>query len=177
MNPTASSPSSSGSDSSDREIVLSREFAAPRALVWQALTDPQHVVHWWGPHGFRTEIEEMDFRVGGAWKHTMIGPDGVRYPNKSIFREIVPEERVVYSHGGGREDGEGPGATFVATWSFEALGPKLTKLTLRMVFPSAEARDAVVREYGAIEGGKQTLARLADHLVQMEMADDSRTLR
>lgn len=146
----------------EREIKLVREFAAPRDLVWEAMTDPQHVVNWWGPRGFRTEIDRMDLRVGGTWKHTMIGPDGVRYPNKSTFREVVRPERIVYAHGGGREDG--PGASFVATWLFEALAADRTRVTIRMVFPTSEARDFVIREFGAIEGGKQTLERLGEHL-------------
>jgi uncharacterized protein YndB with AHSA1/START domain len=154
-------------NASDREIVITRTFAAPRELVWRAMTDPQHVVHWWGPRGFSTTIEEMDFRVGGVWKHVMQGPDGAKYPNKSIFKEIAVPEKIVFSHGGGREDGAVPGANFVATWTFEALAPNQTKLTLRNVFPTAAARDFVVKEYGAIEGGKQTLERLSEHLPKM----------
>ena len=76
----------------DREIVLSRVFDAPRELVWQAMADPKHVVQWWGPRGFSTTIKKMDFRVGGVWEHTMHGPDGVNFPNKSVFKEIV--ERI-----------------------------------------------------------------------------------
>ncbi len=147
---------------SDREIVLSRDFDAPRELVWRAFTEPEQIVRWWGPNGFRTTMKKWDFRVGGEWSHTMHGPDGTDYPNYSKFREIVPQERIAYVHGGGRADG--PGAQFEASWTFEALGPKRTRVTGRMVFPTAQARDTVVREYGAIEGGKQTLARLAAHL-------------
>jgi uncharacterized protein YndB with AHSA1/START domain len=149
----------------DREIVITRVFDAPRELVWQAMTDPQQVVHWWGPRGFTTTIETMDVRPGGAWKHTMHGPDGVNYPNKSIFQEVVRPERIVFSHGGGREGG--PGAHFVATWTFDAEGAGRTRVTIRMVFPSAKDRDFVVKEFGAIEGGKQTLERLAEHLPAM----------
>ena len=147
------------------EIVVSRVLSAPRALVWQAMTDPQHVVKWWGPRGFSTTIKRMDFRVGGVWEHIMRGPDGVNYPNKSVFKEIVLQERIVYSHGGGREDG--PGVSFTATWTFEDVGPDQTRLTVRHVFPSAEMRDRIVREFGAIEGAKQTMARLAEHLPTM----------
>jgi len=150
---------------SANEIVLSRVFAAPRELVWQAMTDPEHVVHWWGPNGFTTTIKRMDFRVGGVWKHVMHGPDGTDYPNSSVFREIVAPERVVYSHGGGKKGG--PGAHFVATWTFEAVDARTTRLTLRMVFDTPADRDVVVKEYGAIEGGKQTLQRLADYLPGM----------
>lgn len=148
--------------SSDREIVITRDFVAPRELVWEAMTDPQHVVNWWGPRGFSTTIKTMDVRPGGVWQHTMHGPDGTNYPNKSVFKEVVRPERIVYSHGGGREDG--PGASFVATWTFEALAADRTRVTIRMVFPSAEQRELVVREFGAIEGGRQTLERLGEHL-------------
>ena len=157
-----------GDDASDREIVLSRVFHASRELVWEAWTNPAQIVKWWGPRGFSTTIKRMDFRVGGEWTHTMHGPDGTNYPNKSIFKEIVPLERITYSHGGGRENGDGPGATFTATWTFESEGPEKTRLTLRMVFPSKEARDTVVRAYGAVEGGKQTLERLGDQLGLMQ---------
>lgn len=155
-------------DTSDREIIISRVVDAPRELVWQAWTDPQHVVHWWGPRGFSTTIKKMDFRIGGVWEHVMRGPDGVNYPNKSTFQDIVPLERIVYSHGGGREGG--PGATFLATWTFETVAPGQTRLTGRMVFPSAEARDFVAREFGAVEGGKQTLERLTEYLPGMAAA-------
>jgi len=155
--PAASTP--------DREIVLTRVLHAPRELVWQAWTEPQHVTNWWGPRGFSTTIKKMDFRVGGVWEHVMHGPDGVNYPNKSIFKEIVPFERITYSHGGGRETG--PGATFTATWTFETVEGNKTRLTGRMVFPSAEARDFVVREFGAIEGGKQTLERASEYVAGM----------
>jgi uncharacterized protein YndB with AHSA1/START domain len=154
---------------SDREIVISRVVDAPRELVWQAWTDPQHVVRWWGPRGFSTTIKKMDFRIGGVWEHVMRGPDGVNYPNKSTFKDIVPNERIVYSHGGGRE--KGPGATFEATWTFETVESGKTRLTGRMGFPSAEARDFVAREFGAVEGGKQTLERLSEHLPAMQMRE------
>ncbi len=153
-------------NTSDREIVLTRVLHAPRELVWQAWTDPKHVTHWWGPRGFTTTIKKMDFRVGGSWEHVMHGPDGANYPNKSTFKEIVPLERITYSHGGGRETG--PGATFVATWTFETVEGNKTRLTGRMVFPSAEARDFVAREFGAVEGGRQTLERASEYVALLQ---------
>jgi uncharacterized protein YndB with AHSA1/START domain len=149
----------------DREIVISREFAAPRELVWEAMTNPKHVVNWWGPRGFSTTIEEMDFRVGGVWKHVMRGPDGVKYPNKSIFKEIVKPERIVFSHGGKRENG--PGVSFESRWTFDLIEINKTKVSIRMVFPSAAERDFVVKEFGAIEGGRQTLEKLGEYLAKM----------
>jgi uncharacterized protein YndB with AHSA1/START domain len=147
----------------DREIILSRVFDAPRELVWEVWTNPEHIAKWWGPNGFSTTIHEMDVRPGGVWHHTMHGPDGTDYPNKSIFQEVVKPERIVFSHGGGEKGG--PGANFQASWTFDAQGDK-TRVTIRMVFPTAAERDQVVKHYNAIEGGKQTLAKLADYLPQ-----------
>ena len=152
-------------DYTGREFIITREFNAPRELVWEAWTNPKHVVNWWGPRGFSTTIETMDVRPGGVWKHVMRGPDGANYPNKSVFKEVVKPERIVFSHGGRRAGG--PGVSFVATWTFEALAADKTRVTMRSVFHSAEARDFVVKEFGAIEGGKQTLERLAEHLPKM----------
>lgn len=148
---------------SAREMTISRVFDAPRELVWEAWTNPEHVAQWWGPDGFTTTIKKMDFRVGGVWKLVMHGPDGRDYPNSSIFREIVVPERIVFSHGGGSKDG--PSSKFLATWTFEALGAQ-TKVTMRALFDTPEERDLIVRAYGAIEGGKQTLARLAEFLAK-----------
>ena len=161
---TSSAPGAAAS--SDREIVISRVFNAPRELVWRAWTEPELVAKWWGPRGFTTTIKKHEFRVGGVWEHTMHGPDGANYPNKSTFKEIVPFERVVYRHGGGRENG--PGATFLATWTFETVDGNKTRLTGRLQFGSAEERDFVVKEFGAIEGGKQTLERAAEQLASMQ---------
>ena len=146
----------------DREIVISRVFEAPRELVWEAWTNPKHVVNWWGPRGFSTTIKTMDVRPGGVWEHTMHGPDGANYPNKSVFVEVVKPERIVYKHGGHKEGG--PGVHFQSTWTFDALTPRQTRLTIRMVFATAAERDFVVKQFGAIEGGKQTLERLGEYL-------------
>jgi uncharacterized protein YndB with AHSA1/START domain len=147
-----------------REIFISREFNAPRELVWEAMTNPRHVVNWWGPRGFSTTIEEMDVQSGGVWKHVMRGPDGARYPNHSVFKEVVKPERIVFANGGKLEGG--PSVTFVATWSFDALAADRTRVSIRMVFPSADERDFVAKEFGAVEGAVQTLERMGEHLAR-----------
>ncbi len=154
-------------DTADREIVLSRVFDAPRDLVWQAITSFDHVAHWWGPIGFSTTIEEMDVRPGGVWRQVMHGPDGTDYPSRMVFTEVVRPERLSYTHTGGKKGA--PEAQFESTWLFEAQGEK-TRVTLRMVFPTAADRDLNEKTYHAIEGGNQTLARLAEHLPKMPSA-------
>jgi uncharacterized protein YndB with AHSA1/START domain len=144
---------------SDREIVITRVFDAPRELVFEAWTDPEQVVQWWGPHGFTTTIHEMDVRPGGVWLFTMHGPDGTDYGNRVVFVEVVKPERLVYDHG---PEGQSNIKPFYVTVTFDDEDGK-THLTLRMVFESAAERDRAV-EFGALEGGKQTLERLAQHL-------------
>jgi uncharacterized protein YndB with AHSA1/START domain len=152
----------------DRELVFMRVFDAPRRMVWEAWTDPKQVALWWGPKGFTTTIDEMDVRPGGVWKLVMHGPDGTDYPNKSIFTDVVPNERLRFRLSGGKQGG--PAAQFEMTATFEDDGDK-TRLTMRLVFASTEARYENVREYGSIEGARQTLERLAEHLSTMPFGE------
>ena len=159
-----SRPAASKTEASDREIVTTRVIDAPRERLFRAWTDPAQLPIWWGPNGFTTTTKACEVRPGGGWVYTMHGPDGKHYPNKSVFLEVVQPERIVYSHGW-----DAPGAfteMFQATWTFEAQGEK-TNITARSVFPSAEARDYVVKQFRADEGGQQNLARLAAYLPTM----------
>jgi len=147
----------------DREIVISRTVDAPRTLVWQSWTQPGQIEQWWGPNGFRTTTYERSVKVGGVWRFTMHGPDGTDFPNRIIYREIVKPERLVYDHD---DDQPSPSIAFQATITF-AEDSGRTRVTLRSAFPTVEARDAVIK-FGAIEGGNQTLARMAAHLAKMK---------
>ncbi len=158
------------SSTSDREVVLSRTFDAPRDLVFAAFTDPKHMGQWWGPTGFTTTTHSVDVRPGGEWRFTMHGPDGRDYPNRITYREIVRPERLAYSHGDDTDS-----IHFETVITFEVEAGNKTRLTMRSVFPTAEALDYVVREHGAIEGGKQHLERLAEHLATMPEFVISRT--
>lgn len=140
-------------EESEREVVLSRELPFARELVWRAMTEPEHQNRWWGPDGFRNEDVTMDFRVGGAWTFKMIAPDGTCFPNHAVFKEITPPAKLIFDHG------DGDRVWFEATILLEETA-KGTLVTLRHLFPSAESRDEVVSKYGAIEGGKQHLAKL-----------------
>lgn len=139
----------------DREIAATRVLDAPRELVFDMWTHPEHIGKWWGPNGFTTTTYEMDVRPGGVWRFVMHGPDGRDYQNKVIYREVVRPERLVYSHVSG--------PLFEATVTFDEERGK-TRLTVRMVFASAALRDKVAEEYGAVEGLHQTLSHLAEIL-------------
>lgn len=148
----------------DREIQLTRVFDAPRELVWKAWTELEHLSQWWGPQGFTTTTHSREFQPGGAWRYVMHGPDGHNYENVMTFQEIVAPERLVYKQGG---DADGEPVNFQVTVTFEKMGDKQTRLTMKSVFPSKAARDFVVTKYNAIEGGKQHLGRLGEHLQSM----------
>jgi len=141
----------------DREVIISRVFEAPREVVWEAWTNPKHIVHWWGPDGFTTTIERMDLRVGGEWRYMMVAPDGTRYPNHMVYKEVTRPSKLVSDHG----DGERVWFEFTVTLQEVDDG---TMVTIRHLFPSKASRDEVVEKYGAIEGGKQHLAKLEAYI-------------
>lgn len=149
----------------DRELLMIREFQAPRELVWEAWTNPDHIVHWWGPNGFTNTIHEMNVKPGGVWRYIMHGPDGTDYPNRITFREVVKPKLLTYRHGSDIENDPGE---FEVTVNFEAKG-NATELTMRMVFKTKEMRDFVVNKYGAIEGGNQTMNKLGEYLTRMNL--------
>src|ERR1700733_4326914 len=134
----------------DRELVVSRLFDAPRELVWAAWVETDQRAQWWGPVGFSTSTQKFDLRVGGVWQQIMRGPDGTEYPNECVFTEIIPQRSVAYDLRGGRKGS--PEVTHHSTWVFEREGNK-TRLSIHMVFPTAEARDTCIRDYKADEGG------------------------
>ena len=146
----------STSATADREIVVARTIEGPRPLVFEAYTDPKHLAHWWGPNGFTTTTRAFEFRPGGVRDFVMHGPDGTDYPNWIEWREIVPPERLVFLHGERRGDPQ----AFVSTVTLAERGGA-TEVTMRAIFQTRARRDEVVERYHAIEGGEQTLGRLA----------------
>lgn len=145
-----------------RTLVITRTFDAPRARVWEAWTNPEKIVQWWGPNGFTNTLHEMDVRAGGLWRHTMHGPDGTDYPNKVVYLEVEKPLRLVYSHGG---ECDASPCQFHVTVTFEETGTDKTTVTLCMLFETQEQRDETARK-GATEGAEQTFARLAQLLAE-----------
>ena len=145
-------------ESSDRELVLTRIFDAPRSLVFKAWTEPRHLARWWGPRGFSVVSCEMDPRTGGSYRFHMRGPDGTDHWPQGVFREIDEPERFVASWCWTDANGKPERPETVLTVTFEAVGEK-TKLTLHQaVFESVTARDT----HG--EGWNSTLDCLAEYL-------------
>jgi len=148
--------------SADREIVISRVIDAPRELVFAAFTEVRHLSRWWGPEGFITTTQAFEFRVGGEWVFVMRGPDGTDYPEWITWTEIVPPERIALLHGETRGD---PNA-FTAVLAFTPEGAA-TRIEMRTVFPTKALRDQAVEKYHAIEGGRQTLSKLAAYVTDL----------
>lgn len=147
-----------------RTLEVSRLINAPRELVFTVFSEPGHIDAWWGPNGFRNETHEMDFAVGGLWRYTMHGPDGKDWPNWIRYTLIEKPSRIAYQHGGEMSEP----AHFEGEIRFEEKD-RQTLVTLRLIFPSAQARDATLK-FGAVEGGQQTLARLGAYAEDMERA-------
>ncbi len=154
--------------SGDRDIVASRVFDAPRDKVFRLWTDPVHLARWWGPRGFEITTFSMDFKPGGSWQLVMHGPDGRDYVNHVTFLEIVPGERIVFKHGGGRQTEP---VNHTSRVSFESEGNK-TRVTMRMTFESGQQRDMVATEFGAVAGLDQTMDRLREQAGAVGTAEE-----
>ena len=153
-------------NTADREIIITRAFQAPRDLVFEAWTNPQHVIHWFGPDGFTNTIREMSVKPGGVWRFIMHGPDGTDYPNKIIFKQVVKPELLTFHHGWDVEDFYNDPRMFDVEVNFAEKG-NTTELTMKMIFKSKQVKDDVVEKYGAIEGNRQTMNRLENYLKTM----------
>jgi uncharacterized protein YndB with AHSA1/START domain len=124
------------------ELVITRTFDAPRDLVFKLWTDPEHLKHWGSPKELTVPVSESDIRPGGKYRVVMRAPDGSEYKLSGTYREIVPPERIVFTHAWDEDDGK-PGPETLVTVTFEDAGKDKTKLTLHQTgFASVESRDA-----------------------------------
>lgn len=140
-----------------RELRITKTFKAPIELLWEVWTDPNHIVNWWGPNGFTNTIHTMDFKEGGEWTLTMHGPDGTNYPNRSIFKEIIPHKKIVFEHFNPH---------FITTVLFEAKGAE-TYMDWSAIFDTAEMLDIVKKAHKADEGQRQNVEKLEAYLTKL----------
>lgn len=147
---------------SDREIVMTRVFDAPRPLVFEAYTNPTHIPKWWGRRHTTTTVDKMDVRPGGPWRFIEREADGREYAFSGEYREIVPPERLVSTF-----EFEGlPGHIVVDTAIFEERPGGKTRLTVTSLFASVEDRDGMLAS--GMEGGAiETWDRLAELLASV----------
>jgi uncharacterized protein YndB with AHSA1/START domain len=145
----------------DREIVMTREFAAPRRLVYDAFTKPELVKQWLlGPPGWSMPVCEIDLRVGGAYRYVWRHADGKEMGMGGVYREIVPHERILCTEL--FDEAWYPGESLITTTLVEQGGR--TTLTTTILYVSREARDGVLKS-GMERGVAASYDRLAELLV------------
>jgi uncharacterized protein YndB with AHSA1/START domain len=143
---------------SDRELVTTRVFDAPRRLVWDAWTNPEHVPQWMlGPSGWTMPVCEIDLRPGGAWHFVWRKSDGTEMEMRGVYREVTPPERLVAT--------ESWGGDWPETVNTLVLSEKdgQTTVTQTVLWPSKQARDRAF-ETGMKSGMTQSFDRLAEYL-------------
>jgi uncharacterized protein YndB with AHSA1/START domain len=145
---------------SDREIVVTREFNAPRRLVFEAWTKPEHLPNWMtGPPGWTMTVCEIDLRPGGAWRFAWRGDDGVEMEMTGVYKEVEAPERLIST--------ESWGADWPETINTLVLSERDGKTTAvnTVLYPSKEARDAALQT-GMKEGMNASFDRLAEYLIK-----------
>jgi uncharacterized protein YndB with AHSA1/START domain len=161
----ANSDSFKATTPSDREIVLTRLFDAPRRLVFEAMSKPEHVKRWWGILDDRYSVTtcEIDLRVGGRWRFVGRGPQG-EFAFHGVYREIAAPERVVFT-----EIFEPfPDVESIVTSVLTEEGDK-TRLTVTALYPSLEVRDSVVKS-GMARGASISYDRLEDLVKELQQS-------
>ncbi|HET6329432.1 MAG TPA: SRPBCC domain-containing protein [Holophagaceae bacterium] len=144
------------------EVSLTRDFDAPRAIVWKAWTDSARLAQWWGPHGFTNPVCELDLRPGGAILIHMRAPDGTVYPMTGILQELAEPERIIFTSAALGLDGK-PLFEVLNTITLAEEGGR-TKLMVHARVAEVSA-GALPYLAGMEVGWSQSLDRLEGHLV------------
>ena len=139
-------------------ITHTRILDAPRELVWEVWTNPEHIKEWWGPDGFTLTTKSMNVEPGNNWDFVMHGM-GRDWDNKIEYLEVKKPTLISYKHTGERDEDY----NFTVTITFEEVEER-TLLTMKSIFKSKEIIDELNRKVNAIEGGKQTLNRLEGYV-------------
>ncbi|MEM9358820.1 MAG: SRPBCC domain-containing protein [Pseudomonadota bacterium] len=139
------------------DLVFTREFRATVDEVYEAWTQPELLKEWWGPHGFSLTINEMSVEVGGTWDYVLHGPDGASYPNRAVFEEVLPLQRLVLWNEGGHPVTKHLTCRMIV--EFQGNEAR-TVVTLTMRFASSSALEQAL-VLGAEQGGLESLKRLA----------------
>ena len=146
--------------SAGRELMVTCRLNAPRELVWEMWTNPEHIKHWWGPTGYTNTIYKMDVKEGGEWDFTMHGPDGTDYRNTHVFMKLVKNEKIVLQHA--------TAPKFKMEVWMTPQGDK-TLLTIRSQFESVEQLKKVIEVFKADVGLKQNVDKLEQYINKLPM--------
>lgn len=149
---------------SDREVVFTRAFDAPRELVFEAWTNPDHVRHWWGLRESTMLLCEADVRPGGSWRYVTTAEDGAEVPFTGVYQEVTRPERLVYTEMYDVEPfNSGDPAVNTVAFTPDEGGTLVTVIT---VYPSKEVRDFALST-GMEAGAAESYDRLAEHLTTL----------
>ena len=158
---TANSDTFALTTPSDRELVITRVFDAPRLLVFEAWTKPEHLMRWYGCSSSRLLACEIDLRPGGAYRFVMRIAGDQEHTMSGVYREIVPPARLVYTE----LFNDDPDKEALVTFTLAERGGRTT-MTSTIRYRSAEDRDAVLK-FGVEKGAAETLERLEEYLRTM----------
>ena len=147
---------------SDTELQITREFDAPREIVFKAMTDPALVARWWGPRRYKTVVDRMEVKPGGKWRMRNIAADGGEHAFRGEYREVTPPERVVWTF----EYEPLPGHISVETMTLTERDGR-TLLTVRSVFSSKEDLEGMVQS-GMESGARESYERLEELLAELK---------
>ena len=144
----------------DEQILITREFDAPKELVWKAWTTPELVKRWWHANRGEMTVAEIDLRVGGTWRSVSVTPDGMEVAFHGEYREVVPNERLVSTEAfEGVPDPDANATVNTATFTEE---DGRTTLTILVEAPSKEIRDAIIDS--GMEAGMQDALDLLEQV-------------
>jgi uncharacterized protein YndB with AHSA1/START domain len=161
-------------DQNESELIITRVFDAPRELVWKAWTEPERVKQWWGPRGFTSPFCKIDLRVGGSYLFSMRSPDGQDFWSTGVYREIVPQERIIATDSFADEKGNVVPASHYgmsgdwpleteATFIFEDQDGR-TKFTIK----SSKVEGISATDHDNMEQGwNESLDKLAEYLTSV----------
>jgi uncharacterized protein YndB with AHSA1/START domain len=146
----------------DEQILITRDFDAPRHLVYKAWTTPELVKRWWNAKRGEVTLAEIDLRVGGMWRYVMVTDDGLEVAFHGEYREIVPNERIVSTEVfEGLPEGDAPEEGTLNTATFDEVDGRTT-LTILVQAPSKQIRDAIIDS--GMEAGLQDALDLLEQV-------------
>ena len=141
-------------DTSDRELKISQHLKSSINKVWDAWTNPNHIKNWWGPSGVTADIHKMDVKTDGEWNLDITVADGKKFPNKSLYKEIIPNSKIVFEHFN---------PNYLATITFESKGHD-TLMNWTMIIETKKLHDALANTFKADQGLRDNGEKLAEYL-------------
>ena len=153
----------------EQEFIVERQFTAPRALMFQVFTQPEHLKRWWAPRPYTIPICTVDLRPGGIWHYSMRSPEGQEHWARSVYREIVLPEKLAYTSTLANEHAnpiEGL-PEHLSTVLFREEGERRTKVTAHIQFSSVQALKVAV-DMGMVQGMNMTWDSLIDYVQELQ---------